>query len=528
MTLKLTNLLLVPLLTFASALHAEEIANPSPRFDIARFEVDGNTLLPSQKVTQLLAPYAGKQRDFGDVQHALEALENAYRERGYSVVQVTLPEQELNQGVVHFKVIETKLVNVTVEGNRTFDEANIRNSMPELRAGETPNMPAISRSLKVANENPAKKATLQLQSGDQAGGINALVKVADEKVWNINTSIDNTGDTNTGRNRMSVQLQHANIGGLDHVASLQYTTSLDHPSKVSVYGVGYHIPLYALGDSLDFFGSYSDVDSGTVSAGLLNLQVSGKGSTFGTRYNHNFDRVGDYESKLIGGLDYKAFKNNVTWLGAPLGNDITVRPLSLTYSANAPRNGSSTDYYITGVHNIPGGDNGSSDDFNRVRSGAPANYKLLRYGANYLRPLTSDWLLHATFNGQYTRDALVPGEQFGGGGATTVRGFSERAISNDAGRSASLELYTPNLCSGIRNTAAPCRLLGFFDHAYVTRNNALPGEQKQASIGSVGIGFRMDIDKSFTLQMDFGHVIDGTDTQAKGQQRLHFKMVASY
>lgn len=528
MTSKLTSLLLVQLLTFATTLHAEENVQPITRFDIARFEVDGNTLLPSQKVTQLLAPYAGKQRDFGDVQHALEALEKAYRDRGYSVVQVTLPEQELNHGVVHFKVIETKLVNVTVEGNHTFDEENIRNSLPELRAGETPDMSAISRSLKVANENPAKKTTLQLQSGEQVGGIKALVKVSDEKAWSINTSIDNTGDTNTGRNRMSVQLQHANIGGLDHVANLQYTTSLDHPDKVSVYGAGYHIPLYTLGDSLDFFGSYSDVDSGTVSAGLLNLQVSGKGSTLGARYNHNFDRVGDYESKLIGGFDYKAFKNNVTWLGTPLGNDITVRPLSLTYSANAPRSGSMIDYYLTGAHNLPGGDNGSSDDFNRVRSGAPANYKLLRYGANYMRPLTGDWLLHAALNGQYTRDALVPGEQFGAGGATTVRGFSERAISNDSGRATSLEVYAPNMCSSIRNTSAQCRMLGFFDHAYVSRNNALAGEQQHASIGSVGIGFRMDIEKTFTLQMDFGHVIDGTDTQAKGGQRLHFKMVASY
>ena len=39
--------------------------------------------------------------------------------------------------------------------------------------------------------------------------------------------------------------------------------------KVSVYGFGYHIPLYALGDSIDFFGAYSDVNSGTISAGIF-------------------------------------------------------------------------------------------------------------------------------------------------------------------------------------------------------------------------------------------------------------------
>ncbi|HEY8101491.1 MAG TPA: ShlB/FhaC/HecB family hemolysin secretion/activation protein [Burkholderiaceae bacterium] len=528
MTPKFKYLLFVQALFLAAGLHAEELSNPITRFNIARYELEGNTLLTPTVVEQLLAPYAGKQRDFGDVQHAQEALENAYRKLGYSIVRVTLPEQELNQGVVHFKVIETRLGKVTVEGNRVFDETNIRNSLPGLRVGETPNLSEISRSIKVANENPAKKTTLQLQSSDQAGEINALLKVVDEKTWNASASVDNTGDANTGRNRMSVQLQQANIGGLDHVASVQYTTSLEHPSKVSVYGVGYHVPLYAMGDSLDFFGSYSDVDSGTVSAGLLNLQVSGKGSTFGTRYNHNFDRIGDYESKLSGGFDYKAFKNNIVLQGVPLGNDITVHPLSLTYSGNQPLIAGATDFYVSGVRNIPGGDKGGTTDFNRVRSGASPAYTLLRYGANYTRLLLSDWQMRVAFNGQSTRDALVPGEQFGAGGATSVRGFNEREISNDSGRVASLEMYTPNWCNSIHNATAQCRLLGFYDNAHVSRNNALPGEEAQASIGSIGVGLRMTVDKYVALQLDLGHVIDASDTQAKNKQRVHFKMAISY
>jgi len=36
-----------------------------------------------------------------------------------------------------------------------------------------------------------------------------------------------------------------NLWGLDHVFSAQYTTSVDDASKISVYGAGYHVPLYA-------------------------------------------------------------------------------------------------------------------------------------------------------------------------------------------------------------------------------------------------------------------------------------------
>src|SRR5205085_12638394 len=64
------------------------------RFEITRFDVSGNTLLPAAEVERAVAPFAGRNRDFGDVQRALEALEELYHARGYNVVTVQLPEQE--------------------------------------------------------------------------------------------------------------------------------------------------------------------------------------------------------------------------------------------------------------------------------------------------------------------------------------------------------------------------------------------------------------------------------------------------
>ncbi|MBE0622824.1 MAG: ShlB/FhaC/HecB family hemolysin secretion/activation protein, partial [Burkholderiales bacterium] len=69
-------------------------------FDIVRFQVEGNTLLPEAQVEGILAPLAGPKRVYGDIQKALEALEGAYRRAGYSTVQVYVPEQELTSGVV--------------------------------------------------------------------------------------------------------------------------------------------------------------------------------------------------------------------------------------------------------------------------------------------------------------------------------------------------------------------------------------------------------------------------------------------
>jgi hemolysin activation/secretion protein len=495
------------------------------RFEIARFEVKGNTLLPPAQVEALLAPFSGKQRDFGDVQRALEALEAAYRDRGYNVVTVELPEQELNGGVVQLRVVETRIGRVSVKNNQYFDEANIRRSLPALQAGQTPNLKAVSANLRQGNENPAKQVTMKLQSGEKDNEVDAVLDVKDESPWKLMANADNTGTEATGKTHVGVILQNANLFGRDHLASLQYTTSAEEPSRVKVYGAGYHIPLYASGDSLDFYASYSNVDSGTITAGAFNLAVSGKGAVYGARYNQALAKRGELESKLSYGLDVKAFKNSVQLEGTELGNDVTVHPLSISYQASLPIKQGEVGGQVTLLRNISGGSNGGQDAFTLARTNAKADYTILRFGGSITRALSNEWQLRAIVNGQYTSDALIPGEQFGAGGATSVRGFIEREIANDSGLGINLEAYTPNLCS---RAGWNCRLLGFYDSAYVHRNKALPSELVSTTIASAGVGARFVLSTYVNLQLDYGHVTKAGATTRANANRLHVRLGLAY
>jgi hemolysin activation/secretion protein len=493
------------------------------RFDISRFEVSGNSLLEPAEVARVLAPFAGRQRDFGDIQRALEALEAAFHQRGYSVVQVELPEQELNRDVVLLRVVENRIGRVAVSGNVHVDEANVRRALPALVEGRTPNMAALSAGLRLANDNPARKITLKLQGGE----VDAALEVADERPWKASANLDNAGTEQTGKNHLGVVLQHANLWGRDHVLSLQYTTSLQEPSRVAVYGLGYHLPLYARGDSLDLFASYSNVDSGTVAAGIFDLAVSGKGAVAGVRYNRHFARAGNRDGKLVYGLDYKAYKNNVELQGLALqlGRDVTVHPLSVAYLGSWTLERGEANLGLTLLHNVAGGAHGAQADFTAVRSGARANYRALRLASSLSRLLPGDWQARAVVNGQYTPDALVPGEQFGAGGAGSVRGFAERAAADDAGLAANLELYTPNWCAGAR---WQCRALAFYDAAHLWRRHALAGEAGSAAIGSAGLGLRVQYADMASLHLDYGYVLRAGGAAPADSKRLHLRLALSY
>ena len=465
-------------------------------------------MLNAEAIGKALRGYTGKEKDFADVQRALEALQIAYQKAGWGAVQVILPEQELERGEVRFEVLETRIGKVEVQGNEYFSAANVRRSVPSLKPGETPNSLAIARSLKVANESPVKQTQVSLKSGSKDGEVDATLKVVDENPRKYSVSIDNTGTSNTGILRLGFGFQNSNLWDRDHQLTLQYITNPDHLNKVTVLGLGYHIPLYERGDSIDVVLGYSDVDSGTVQQ-LFN--VSGAGLIALGRYNHNLNRIEDYEHKVTFGVDYKAFQNKVLIGSASLVPDITLHPVSVAYSGVLRRDQNDLNFYASLTYNpLEGGNDAAQSDFKAARGsggGASAEYVIWRYGVNYLRALPDDWTLRMTASAQTTRNGLVAGEQFGIGGANSVRGFNERTYSNDKGHQATAEIYTPELAGKIGFQGGRLKLLAFYDTGSLSRNFLQVGEQTGLSVDSIGLGLRLTFREKFNLRMDYAQVL---------------------
>lgn len=510
------------------------------RFDIDRFKIEGNTLLQSDEIDAVLKPFTGKNREYGDVQRAIEALRQRYRAGGFSVVWVVAPEQNLDQGIVTLRVIETMIGKVTIQGNRFFDDLNIRASLPALREEVSPRAGDLSANAQLCNENPAKQVDVVLRPGEKQSVVDATVEVIDVRPLKGFLTFDNTGNPQTGDFRLGVGMQHANLFNRDHVGTLNYVTSPGKEDQVSLYSGSYRLPLYSLGDSMDFIIAYSDVSAGTAQTVAGPLAFSGQGAVYGLRYNQLLKRRGEYSHRLVYGLDYRAYENDCT-LGdfgvtgcGPAAVDVTVRPVSLAYSGNWAKPGRISDFYVTLSHNVPGADSGKESDFNAARpspyggDGASSHYTILRFGASTVKAFESNWQVRAAFNAQYTDDALVSGEQFGIAGATSVRGFLEREIVRDTGYSVNLELYTPNLAGELIPGEGNLRGLLFCDLAKAA-NNPLAGEAEQdTSIASIGAGLRWNIQRNFNLRFDLARVMDEGGSKQAGDFRGHISVYIGF
>ncbi len=482
-----------------------------PRFLIRQYRVEGAHRLSDAALQAAVAPFTGDHRELATIQQAIGALEQAYAAAGFSAVKVILPRQELDEGVVRLEVVEGTVGAVVIEGNQYFGTANIRRALPQLREGEVPNTRDIGAGLRLANESMSRQAQVTFRPGEQPDSVDALIRVSDESPLRQALILDNTGTAQTSRLRLGYALQHANLFDRDHTLAVQYVTSPDRPQDVSILGGNYHIPLYTLGGALDVSASHSNVDSGIVGTTAGTYSISGSGDTVGLRYTQLLARQGAWDQRISLGLDYRVYRNDISLTGTStsLLPDLVVHPVTLGYSGSMKTPAREWGGSLSYTQNLPEGGRGGTTLFQKARAGAEAGYRIAHYSAYLNQALPLGWQVRAQFSGQYTTDSLISGEQFGLGGADSVRGFEERQVLNDRGLRASLELYSPELAmSGVAGGLRTQGVL-FYDAGSTSRNHALPGEITQQNLASVGLGVRMAYGSRLRLRVDVANVLSG-------------------
>jgi hypothetical protein len=209
------------------------------------------------------------------------------------------------------------------------------------------------------------KVEVTLGVSEEEDKVDVKVEVKEEDPERVYVTLDNTGTKASGKHRIGVSYQNANMGNRDQVLTLAYTTALDQPSgvKVDIFSIGYRLPLYGIGDSIDvIYGNSGTTTPASVLAPGGTLALNGKGAVFGLRYNHIFPRDGEYTSKLVLGYDYKYMNSRCTTNGVPTSIDppgvtasctpYTLRPVTATYSGQWQRPGEAIDFNIGFTHHM--------------------------------------------------------------------------------------------------------------------------------------------------------------------------------
>lgn len=525
-------MLLCMLLGMAVSVMAQAVS--APKIDVRSFKVSGNSLLSLAQIDTVLASYKG-ERGFDELKQAAAALQARYREAGYGAVVAFLPAQAPVGGEVAITVVEGRISDVRIAGQKHFSEANVRASLPSLVAGETPRVRDIDAQIQLANENPAKRIEVLLQPGQRPGEVDASIQVADQAPSHFSIGLDNSGNSSTGRLRASFGYQNAALWDRDHVLALQLQVAPEEIKSLAVLSANYRIPFYAHGMALDAYAAYSDADGGTTATAAGPLQFSGRSRVVGLRATKYLPRFGEIDHRLIAGLDSRDYINNCSIAGLPAGacggpgESVSVQPLALEYvvqKGGENRYGAS----IGLQHNLNvGGGNSNAAQFQKVRPGSKPRYTVVRFGLFAAFAWPEDWQLQGRLIGQSSEDALVLGEQFGIGGASSVRGYNEREIVGDSGAVAAVELTSPDLAKSVGLRSGSLRALGFLDAGWVRNRLNTPCRltESQCQLSSAGIGVRYRSGR-VQARLDVAYTLDAGNRTGRHTTRAHFSVSSSF
>ena len=517
-------------------------ADEPDAFLVDGFRFTGNKLLETATLEAVVANFKGP-RSLAELRRAADAVQAAYVAAGYGGVVAYIPPQadraaaSGKPGLVTIAVVEGRIARVTVSGAPAERALAVRGRLPALVEGQTPRVRMIDSQIALANENPARKVQLLLKPGLKAGEIDADLSALDIAPVTIGFALDNSGNKSTGDWRTGLSWQHADLSGASDVLALQATTSPTDVSKVKLFSASYRRPVPAWLMMFDLYGAYSDVDGGGTTTTAGDVHFNGSGQLAGLRGSWLAPRTGSLEQRVGLALDWREYVNHcrIAQLGSgscgTADANVTVTPMTLDYSLRS----SSELPWLLGLSyaaNLDlGGRYATDADFGRVRLGATHRFSMLRLNASALVPLADGWQLRPRLQAQWSRDALVPGEQFGIGGSASVRGYSERQLVGDSGFSASLELGGPEWLPAIGwyNPKHSLRGFAFAEGGVVSNNLAAPCDiaSNTCQAASVGVGAQF-VGPGIQARLAIGVALQDAKATQRGDTRAHFQLIVEY
>lgn len=518
-------LVLVCCLNISGLVYAKELQH----FDIWEYQVEGNTLLESSDIESALYPYLGSNKTLDVVEKAREVLQSSYKIRGYPIVIVSIPQQNVIGGKVKLKVVEGKIDRLRISGNKYFSRRELRKELPSLEPGQPLNMQQARKEIDIANDaNPYRSLVPVIRPGRKPGTMEMELKVKDELPLSASLEINNRYTTDTSPLRIMGSLEYGHLWQKHHSFSLGYQMSPEKTDEVSVFNMSYAMPLNE-SSRLVLYVVDSASEVATVAGGGDSLTVLGNGKIYGLRSIYTLPADGDYFHRMMLGLAYKDFteEQNISNEDGSSGFDVPIDYTAWSISYN----GTIRKEYITqfsvaanfGVRAF-----NEPEDFEFKRHLAKANYFYVNANFSQLHNLSNNIKLSYELGGQYTGSPLISNEQFSAGGMDSVRGYSESLIQGDNAITTNLEL-TYKLLNLKDSFYDYIGLNLFIDAANIYTIDALPDPNgdvfsRKKMLGA-GIGINMTVLKNMDFQLYYAKPLkDPGNNVFDDNARTHFSL----
>jgi len=498
-------------------------------FDVWEYRVAGNTLLPQTMIERSLAPYLGPGKSSSVINDAADALEHLYKDNGYPTIFVDIPAQDVIAGVVKLQINAGEISRLRITGADYFTLSGIRDKVPSLQTGQAIHMPSVQEDIgRLHSYSPDLQAVPILKAGRDPGTMEIELRVKDKLPLHGSLELNNHYSANTTKLRMEGSISYDNLWQKFHSLKIIGQLSPENTEEVRALVVNYIMPVNDDRNRLAFYAVKSDSDISAVGG----LAVIGRGNIYGTRYVVPLDGSKTWLHSATFGLDYKDVEDLVNLSGGlQIKTPIQYVVTNASYSGTSLAESSTTRFNAAVKFGIRGPN--SRGEFEDKRFKANPDFIYFRGDIGRTDMLPLDINIESNIKLQLSASPLISNEQFTAGGYLTVRGYLESQLLGDDGMSAGVEVYSPRIFRTEGNSWRT-RLLVFTDGAFVETLEPLPGQERQSSIYSAGVGLRVTKSKHLIVKLDWAYPLRDAGDEAsgtlvnKGDSRVVFSFSSAF
>ena len=492
--------------TEAAEVLGEKPKRKAPTFSIWEYEVHGVNVFDAETIENSLGQYLGQEKTLATVESAAHELEKLYRDSGYPVVVVDIPEQDVVGGKVKLLVTEGVVSNVKVAGSDYFLLSDIRARVPSIQVGSPLYIPKLQQELNSLNSLSSDLRVVPvLKQGDEPGSVGIELKVKDQLPMHGEIEYNNYASANTSPTRLSASIGYDNLWSKFHSFSLMMMVTPEAMEEIRVLSGTYVLPIEDGASRLAFYGVSSNSEINALTSTSSGLQIRGNSTIAGVRYVKPMNYSAEFQHVLTLGFDFKDVMEEIAFPDDPKAKGL-LTPMSFglwtaEYKATwrkpeaTTRVGAGVYFGLRDVFN-------SDQEFNDKRFGGKPNF--MYWKASYQRDtqLPADFSLVNKIKLQISDAPLISNEQLSIGGNATVRGYFESQNLGDRGVISSIEAYTPALFPSVK-AISDFKILTFLEGAAVEVLQPLKDQEKNFVLASAGLGMQLTAWNDVRAELDW-------------------------
>ncbi len=589
--------------------------NTAPKFVVTNYEIRGDTLLSTETLMSIFTKYTGTNITVNDIVKAASDLQLEYRDRGFPTVSVAVPPQQITNGIVRIRVFVGRLSDIEVGGahwHHYFSSNNVMRALPSIQTNMILNGLVFQAELDRANANQDRQIYPQIEPGDVENTTRIRLEVRDRLPLHAKLELNNQSSPGTPELRLNGSAVYNNLWQYEHSLGVQYSFSpenyktgdewdfydlpmvanysafyrmpLGNPESVADViatqpgNFGYdeasrkfHLPPPSGKAEINVYASRSTIDTGVMSLsrrtiqnipGVLSIvendvqQDLTVNNNVGARLTLPFPQIGEIQSTISGGFDYKSYhlkssKTNdfffsiitldqngnpnppvTSLVASPVPTtikDIDYLPISLRWD------GSEHDAYgITSLglgYSLNVWYSGGLSNLQRISGSTDSRGNWMAFTINAMREQAffTNWPVALRLDAQLASEPLISNEQFGNGGVNGVRGYREGELFGDSGWRIMAEQKTPPLVVGLAYRDSPLALRGsvFMDYGENYFLDSGPRKDRQALWGT-GLGVAASLGANWEVRFLFAWPLISTPTTKANEPRFDFALSAQF